>query len=151
MFKKGNYWLYQNQNKSKTDSIYVTESDTYFSANEGPCTDVEILEFTLKEKGNDIIIHDDSVCIKANYNQLNFRFCPSGGFFIDFFYLMHFHSDSIYSTEGKVNRINSITLNNVVFVNEIIEIYYNTDTLYMQKNVGIIGWKKKNDTYNLIK
>lgn len=150
VFKKGNYWVYENQDKTQKDSIYVTASDRNFFLDKTPCNNIETIEFTVKQKGKDVIIYADSMCIRGKNDELRLQQCMPGTFFINFLSSMHFAPDTVYCSPGIANRIRSVTLNNNTFSNEIIQMYYNLDTIYMQKHVGIIGWKKNNNTYNLV-
>lgn len=149
VYEKGNYWLYENQDKTKKDSIYVTAYDRKFGLESPPCQDIESLEYTLKAIGHDIVI-SDSVCLRCNLNVLNINVCASAGLFDGYLLSFHFYPDTIYAAAGKVSQLNIVKLNNQIFYDQIMQFDRNGDTLYIQKGIGIIGWKKNNDTYNLV-
>jgi hypothetical protein len=147
VFKMGNYWVYENQNQTKRDSIYVTAYERNYMLFMTGCHDIETLNFTLKATGHDVVTRD-SICMSAYHNELSTQSCPDSLFFNGYGY-MHFSVDTITYLK-LVSKCSSVVLNNQLYVGNLIQIY-GSDTLYMQKGIGIVGWKKNNDTYNLVK
>ena len=97
----------------------------------------------------DVVIFGDSMCVNAQSNILNFRKCPSGAFFFSRLLNIYFNSDTIKG-DVYINRLKQLIINGDIYSKNLLEIYYENDTIYMQQGVGIIGWKKNNNTYNLV-
>lgn len=148
MFKKGNYWVYENQDKSKRDSIYVTSYDRKFVLDITACDDVETLEFTLKENSKEIVA-SDFVCVKGFTNNINTQNCQASVFFTSILSTINFYPDTILASNYEVQKLNSITINGKTYSGQIIQLRRD-DTLFMQSGIGIIGWKENNSTYNLV-
>lgn len=149
MFKKENYWVYENQDKSKRDSLYVTAYDRKFILDKTACDDVETLEFTLKENSKEIVAND-LVCMRGKTIEIYTQNCSGSTFFSGDLLNILFYGDTILTSGYVVKKMDILRLNNQQYSHNIIE-FSRYDTLYMQKGLGIIGWKKNNQTYNLVK
>jgi hypothetical protein len=61
---------------------------------------------------------------------------------------MNTDSDTIWS--NKARRFSTIMLNNKKYTGDITEVD-DIYPMYLQRRIGIIGWKKDNKTFNLIR
>jgi len=148
MYKTGSYWVYQNQNQTQNDSIYVTSYSRSFILSRPDCEADETLLLTLRSTKNNLIV-SDSVCMVAYYNQLLTQNCASSNFLYSGLTIIDFYPDSI-STNNTSAILSTVTLNKQIYNGSIFAIY-GPDTLYAQKQLGVIGWIKNGQTFNLVK
>jgi hypothetical protein len=150
VFEIGNYWVYENTAKTKKDSIYVTNTNS-FVRQTNVCWEEDVLQFTLQATGKDVITKEKA-CMQSTRSDILFQTCDNDSLFFNILGGISFGTQ-LYST-SQVELINNITLNNSTYNGDIIMILSNgfiipNDTLYIMKDKGIIGWKKNNDTYNV--
>ena len=92
----------------------------------------------------------DSVCIEATTEQIYTQNCQSSTFFTGILSIIHFNKDTVLTDNYIVKSLNTVNINGKIYSGEILQLY-RTDTLYIQKGVGIVGWKKNNNMYNLVR
>ena len=150
VFKQGSYWVYENADQSKKDSAYIIRSSRYYEEIRNLCHKDETITFTIKSS-NQNLIPSDSCCVRGIRDEINAQDCMSSSFFMPENKLIHF-TPNITNSVGIVERISSITLNSTPYTGNVLVFYgRSSDTLYMQENLGVIGWKSSGETFNLIK
>jgi len=149
MYKVGSYWVYQNQAQTKNDSIYVTSYFRGFILSRPDCESDETLLITLRSSANNLIV-SDSVCMIGYYNQLLTQNCASSTFLNPNLTLIDFYPDSVSDGSDPDALLSTLTLNNHIYKGSLCAIY-GQDTLYAQKQLGVIGWKKNGQTFNLVR
>jgi hypothetical protein len=152
VFKTGNYWVYENAAKTKKDSIYVTDYSRYFYEMKEPCHRNEKLTFTLKATGKDVVTKD-KVCMEAERDIVYTQTCSQDSLFFNSREYFDFYLNISYRPLIVV-KLNSVILNNELYNGEILQIsgdnhFTGNDTLFIMSSIGIIGWQKNNDTYNV--
>ncbi len=149
----GSYWVYENQDKSKMDSIYVSYHKENWDTDMISCIKTEKINYTLKSSSKNLLI-EDSVNILMQHNslgQLN-----NLVFLLDDVRAFSFQNKSLSLYRlgyEPLFSIKSISLNKQIYEGELQE-YKETNrntNIYLQKRIGVIGWINKLDTFNLIK
>jgi hypothetical protein len=151
MYKTGSYWVYENQDKTKRDSIYVSSYERYIRKNNNICSQDEIMKFTIKSNDKQMI-YSDSVCARGEGEGLDFQNCPSSTFrtsmtFIDFYK----YPDELIVSGSVVEVISEVTLNQEKYSGEIIHIYdQDAKSVFIKEHIGFIGFITPPDTFSLV-
>jgi hypothetical protein len=150
MYKTGSYWVYENQDKTKRDSIYVTSYLKDFNKDHINCRYDEFFKFTLKSNSK-FSIKSDSVCFESTSIKTLRTSYHCGSYLFDDFGGVFFHDDNtVSSPTHKVAKLNTIILNAQEYSSNILG-FSNEYSIYTKENMGIIGWESEKDTFNLIK
>jgi hypothetical protein len=173
-FKPDTYWIYQNQDKTKTDSLYVTnfEEKILDIDVKGRCARDEYIFVTLNSK-NSFLLDNKSltwvlrffyITSKEAIEDYNFAYTLQNVemykninkySFSDSKYLhIDFTKHTIVSNSSKWNQLK---INDKEYKGEIYSFesedegfpLRNKFNIYHQKNIGIIGWSDTTDTFNL--
>jgi hypothetical protein len=151
MYKTGSYWVYENQDKTKKDSVYVSAYERYISKSKTLCSQDEIMKFTIKSTGGYLLY--DSVCARGEDSYINFQDCPSSTFRIWGITSISFRFNPVSVSGGssKLEMIPEITLNQTNFSGEIIHIYdQDAKSVFIKEHIGFIGFITPPDTFNLV-
>jgi hypothetical protein len=150
----GSYWIYQNQDKSKSDSLYVTDYSYTWQKDHITCMETETIRSTFKSKNKNIILAlTDSVCMEITNSTIDLSHCPNSQF-LGWLTGLEIAGDSIEfcNFNCKAKSIDSIRLNGIEYKDDLQDLTRGEGTnLFLQKNIGIIGWITPTDTFNLIK
>jgi hypothetical protein len=149
-YKSGNWWVYQNQNGTKRDSIYpVYFLDTTIK-NKTSCSAYEQRRFTLHNVylAN---MNDVEAVYEAAETTINFRMEAQNTRFPSFTFF--FNEDLIRSFPSPDNTgnnmLDSLKMNGTLYYN-ILSGKESPNTYYFGKNRGLIGWGTPIDTFNLV-
>jgi hypothetical protein len=161
VYTQGSYWVYETADHSLKDSAYVTASSRYTreaNARTAPCENIEELNFTIKSNNRYLIESEYAAGETFLYPSTFFPNAneSSGGLFSkDQVYPINFDDDRVWTSEMfNIVRLSSVKLNQMVYTGKLLGFYGlngNTDTIYMQENIGVVGWVKNNKTFNLVK
>lgn len=146
-WKVGSYWVYENQDKTKRDSVYVEKFTREFVNKE--CDKDEFINIYLKSTKKYVeILGFRVVNIKAYLRVPNFK---------TFEKALEVNNDSVLTDYKNNFPLTSIILNKKEFKGEIQVLTENDKLLYLQKGVGYIGFvltdeknSSKKDTFNLV-
>lgn len=155
VYKPGNWWVYQNKDGTKRDSIYITDFSDVISRDRTACLEHQIREFTIKNSilmsGNDlyVVYSSETVSVGINFSLIKNQ-TQSGGFpqFAFDERISKLWSFPEPDNQGN-NLLDSIRLNNATYYN-ILKGSYGNSTYYFAKGKGLIGWIANNETFNLI-
>jgi hypothetical protein len=157
VYKMGNYWVYENQDQTKRDSFYVSSYSRFFDLKNSSCQAYETLKFSL------ICMEENLLSQGTSYfegSSASIDFGLSSTFFSSDINALYFdhqdNKDTVYASSytsyaWRARFISFKMLNSSNYSGNLFEVYDQQDTLYLQEYVGIIGWKKNNETFNLIK
>lgn len=167
IFNNASYWVYKNQNRGKTDSIFVSFYEEKLDIiNKTTCSQSQQILMTLKSSNKHLIL-SDSVNMVAELKQYrsvlkfssDYTFEPTNpvlvgeirSFYIDIdkISVTANNYQSYYSSYAKIKT--EVPLNGQLY-NGYIQHYIDTIknvNLFIQKDLGIIGWANSSDTFNL--
>ncbi|MBY0477429.1 MAG: hypothetical protein K2Q24_07260 [Chitinophagaceae bacterium] len=158
-FKPGNWWVYQNNTGTKTDSIYIKDFQASISHRFKNCVSDSSRIFKLIEKEFRRRNSGDTTVVLINSTQFD---------------EIQFILQTFYSLQGTINNsavysfpdndkykndpdkfIDSVILNNTVYKDVLVLNGPYPDKYFFAKNIGLVGWHAHNiipfATYNLIK
>ncbi|MBA3674254.1 MAG: hypothetical protein H0W75_04730 [Chitinophagaceae bacterium] len=153
-YKPGNWWVYQNKDKTKKDSIYITDHSDTVLQNRTICLKYEERMYTIKSKvlmnGNDLYVISDAEKTGVDINFSLIKYQTQSGGFPQFRYDEDYNKlwsfPEVYN-QGQ-NVFDSITLNNITYYN-ILQGRYSNNTYYFAKGKGLVGWTANGETFNL--
>ena len=146
----GNWWVYQNQDSTKRDSVYLASFVDSLTKNETNCTVYALRKFNLLNThlGN---ANDIAVVYDATETALTFKMEAQNSNFPSF----SSSTDSLILSLPAVdnpgnNRLDSVKLNDTSYYN-ILTGQRPSNIYYFGKDRGLVGWITPTDTFNLIK
>lgn len=164
VYKKDSYWVYQNKNKTMHDSLSVVfYQEDWGVLDRTHCRKNQKFLMTLKSIDKHLF-QSDSINTIAEQDRfitnLNSTIKPSHPFILNgirgFYNLGNDVISLSRSSEKSKYFIEAIITNTVMLNNQVYEgdVQYFQDTisktkLYIQKDIGIIGWTNPEDTFNL--
>jgi hypothetical protein len=148
-YKPGNWWVYQNQDSTKQDSVYVKTFVDSLIKNEANCTAYSLRKFSLFNTylGN---MNDIAVTYDATETAISFMMEAQSislpGFTSS--------SDSLIRSlpaadNPGINTMDSVRLNDSTYHNILIGKKI-PNTYYFGKDKGLVGWITLTDTFNLV-
>lgn len=154
VYKPGNWWVYQNKDGTKRDSIYITDYSDVVSRNRTTCLESEERRFAIKNtfffNAADIYItyqsHETGIAVNFSTSSGQTQSGPLPQFIYQFTDSA-FYSFPSSNNQGS-NRAGSITLNGQIYQDILIG-RYGSDIFYYAKNRGLVGWTANNETFNL--
>ena len=150
MYRSGSYWVYQDQNHEKIDSLYViyyNKEMVKFGGRKPTCYKNEEIEVHLKSIGKSLIREEYAIF----YLQDNSYRAPIGenaSKRVGKMQAIYTNGDTLLGEDCK--KITNCLLNNITYLGEISQVGIE-DPIYIQKNIGVIGWINNKDTFNLIR
>jgi hypothetical protein len=154
VYKPGNWWVYQNKDGTKKDSIYITDYSDQHLQDRTSCFEYEQRSYTIKsnilENGGDLYVlsNSDQVSVGINFSLIKNQ-TQSGGF-PQFIYDSRQNKISSFpepDNQGQ-NTFATITINNVTY-NDILQGKYGNSVYYFSKDRGLVGWTINGETFNL--
>ena len=155
IFNKGSYWVYENQDKTKRDSIYVSDySSTWTPKDRMLCSQDESIYYTWKSTGRHFF-QADSINFGASFSITN-----TSKQYLDLIFdginFLSIHENTPYLNVGEYQRSKHFVKNSNLLLNNSQyngEYYQYKDSgltnLYIGRYVGILGWVNQSDTFNL--
>lgn len=141
-WKQGSYWIYQNKDKSRTDTLSVLSYSEAWNRDRVTCTETENIEVIVTST-NKVLVASDKVCYKVERNFIDFQAC-----------LNTFARINYSPSPSNPLTPNSLVLNDSIY-GPGIQVVHGRDTieyeLYLKKHIGILGWATPKDTFNLTK
>lgn len=143
MYKMGNWWVYENQDGTKKDSIYLTWEDNTNNLNNGRdvCVTWNNRECTLK---NNYLYANKSNANIAYTNPYNAKY--------------DIMETSVSLFDGNTSEVLATHSKNSLYQCTILPVYliYNNvlktnHRRYFAPNIGLIGWETTTDTFTLKK
>jgi hypothetical protein len=146
-FKPGNWWVYQNQDSTRKDSVYVTSFRDSLLKDDVNCIVYGLRRFNLHSKyfanGSDI-----SVVYDATSTGISFK--TEGGNFPSFTSSTDSLIVSLPAPDNPgPNLRDSTRLNDTTYRNILVG-KKNPNTFYFGKDKGLVGWTTPADTFNLV-
>jgi hypothetical protein len=169
-FREGTYWVYQSQDSTKIDCVYVSSyTEKWENITRGQCTDEQNIFVELNSTDNHLLNRSPTTLALNNrslYPKDGIKtFNPSLSFDYDIEIFKRIREYTMYSTEviidlvtkesGYITGISKqeikFTLNNKSYSGEMFNVTTpeNSSIIYHQRNIGIIGWVNGADTFNL--
>lgn len=149
-YKSGNWWVYQNINGTKRDSIYLTYYLDSTIKNRTSCLEYEQRKFTLHNlylaNGNNI-----NAVYEAAETTIDFHMEAPGARFPSFTYFLNenlIRSFPSPDNQGN-NMLDSIKLNGILY-RVVLTGRESPNTYYFAKDRGLVGWATPLDTFNLV-
>lgn len=169
VFKKGSYWVYKNQDQTKTDSVYVSYYNEDWSILYKPqCWQNQKINMTLKSSSrrllktdsvNLIATHVSSIYAVKEFGEVHDRHVDFGNASpVLMSGIIEFYNDVNlkFLAESPRRFISSANKKEVLINSRLYEgdIRYFNDTIsntkfYLMANIGMIGWSTPIDTFNL--
>ena len=151
MYKPGNWWLYKNQDSTKTDSIFLEEFTEELGRDKFECTTFPTRTFKLHSQ----YLIKGTTTINGTY--ANNQSCCSNYFYLMCGAQMNSNFDtypkSCYSNlpETFLNKFsfNSTTYNNVIFYETPLSTSNDTFKTFMAPNIGMLKYINGLDTFSL--
>ena len=152
MYKQGNWWVYKNQDSTKTDSIYITDFIERIKKDKNDCITYPTREFRL----NSLFITSGTNILKGEF--INNRNCCNNTFNCGIVAKMNSKINT-RPISGNSNpellfdslKIGNTTYNNVLLF-EANNDYYNTHVkAFFALYVGIIKYINQTDTFSIKK
>lgn len=154
-FKPGNWWVYESQNSSKRDSIYVTEFSSALNKDRTVCMSFEEKKFVLNHSF--LLTYSAPLYVwflaDIGGSSINFSVSESlsGAPFPKF---IHFKKDNVIKSFPESdnigeNKLDTIKLNGINYSN-ILKGKWSDNIYFFSKGKGLVGWIKGRDTFNLI-
>ena len=149
-YKAGNWWVYQNQDGTKRDSIYPVSFVDSVIKDETNCTIYERRKFSLHTTYL-AAMNDITVAYDATETAISFKMEAQNTSFPSF---THSLTDSLIRSLPAAenpgnNRLDSVRLNGISYYN-ILTGKKTPDTYYFGKDRGLVGWITPTDTFNLV-
>ena len=150
-YKTGTWWIYQNQDGTKKDSVYLGSFVDSVIRNETNCTIYELRKFSLHTTWL-AAMNDIAVVYDATETATSFKMEAQNTSFPSF---IHSLTDSLIRSlpageNTGNNRLDSVRLNGTSYYN-ILTGKKTPDIYYFGKDKGLVGWITNTDTFNLIR
>jgi hypothetical protein len=157
VYKEGNWWVYQNQDSTKRDSIFITNyNDKLWDVDREYCNRYEHREFILN---SNYILEEKNPKAKYYYfnaNQTNFSLLINNYIHLDISLKKEINNSTYIGTKGNhepIEFLPSININNRTFKNVLKVKGGGTDTtvFHFAENTGLVQFANKSDTFKLLK
>jgi len=149
-YKAGNWWVYQNQNGTKKDSIYITAFADSLIKDEINCTVLNVRRFALvntylASMNNIAVVYD------ATTTAISFKAEAQNASFPTF---THVFTDSLIRSLPAAenpgnNKLDSVRLGGTSYYN-ILTGKRTPNIYYFGKDRGLVGWITPTDTFRLV-
>ena len=148
IYKPGSFWVYQNSDSTEKDSLYVIYYHKRIEegTKKPDCKKTEKIEIRLQSTGKNLIVDGYAILYveRNGYHSVT----TSGNHWLGNTQGMNTYSDTL--TGIRTRKLKSISLNSKTFSGDITEVN-DIYPMYLQRKVGIIGWKKDDKTFHLIR
>lgn len=152
-YKAGSYWVYQNQDSSKTDSVYVIFYSHDWHRSVTLCREEEVIELQY-HSSNKFLLRSGLGCVKIGGGSAHLNACPNNNLLYGISEVM-MYENKFYSDNRICNPVSSIVLNRTTYTGELLKITLQEISeqgdVYIKKNGGIVGWTTPSDTFSLTK